>query len=130
MCGLELRSSASAHPRVATRRDGTFSLVMAGLGQAWPGHPRLRRGTQTWMRGTSPRMTVVAAARQRNSLYDLVIEIDHNTRPRKARRGSAVFVHIARPQSSPTAGCVALRVADLRRLLARVGPNTRLTIEV
>jgi L,D-peptidoglycan transpeptidase YkuD (ErfK/YbiS/YcfS/YnhG family) len=65
-----------------------------------------------------------------DSLYDLVIEIDHNTRPRKARRGSAVFVHIARPQGSPTAGCVALRVADLRRLLARVGPNTRLTIEV
>jgi L,D-peptidoglycan transpeptidase YkuD (ErfK/YbiS/YcfS/YnhG family) len=65
-----------------------------------------------------------------DSLYDLVIEIDHNTRPRKARRGSAVFVHIARPQDSPTAGCVALRAADLRRLLARVGPNTRLTIEV
>jgi L,D-peptidoglycan transpeptidase YkuD (ErfK/YbiS/YcfS/YnhG family) len=65
-----------------------------------------------------------------DSLYDLVIEIDHNTRPRKARRGSAVFVHIARPQSSPTAGCVALRMADLRHLLARVGPNTRLTIEV
>jgi L,D-peptidoglycan transpeptidase YkuD (ErfK/YbiS/YcfS/YnhG family) len=65
-----------------------------------------------------------------DSLYDLVIEIDHNARPRRARRGSAVFVHIARPQGSPTAGCVALRAADLRRLLARVGPSTRLAIQV
>ena len=31
-------------------------------------------------------------------LYDLVIELDHNTRPRIAGRGSAVFVHVARPQ--------------------------------
>ncbi len=65
-----------------------------------------------------------------DSLYDLMIEIDHNTRPRTARRGSAVFVHIARPQGSPTAGCIALRTADLRRLLARLGPGTRLDIEM
>lgn len=65
-----------------------------------------------------------------DSLYDFLVEIDHNTRPRKARRGSAVFVHVARRQGSPTAGCIALRSADLCRLLARVGPNTRLAIEV
>src|SRR5262249_28294029 len=34
-------------------------------------------------------------------LYDFVIEIDHNTRPRVAGRGSAVFVHVARPNRSP-----------------------------
>ncbi len=62
-------------------------------------------------------------------LYDFVIEIDHNARPRVAGRGSAVFLHVARPDRSPTAGCVALRTADLRRLLPRLGPRTRLTIE-
>ena len=41
-------------------------------------------------------------------LYDLIIELDHNTRPRIAGRGSAVFVHVARPGFAPTAGCVAL----------------------
>jgi L,D-peptidoglycan transpeptidase YkuD (ErfK/YbiS/YcfS/YnhG family) len=61
-------------------------------------------------------------------LYDLVIEISHNTRPRIARRGSAVFVHVARPDRSGTAGCVALGMNDLRRLLARIGPRTRLEI--
>jgi L,D-peptidoglycan transpeptidase YkuD (ErfK/YbiS/YcfS/YnhG family) len=63
-------------------------------------------------------------------LYDLIIEIDHNTRPRIARRGSAVFLHVARPDRSPTAGCVAFAASDLRRLLARLGPNTRILIQI
>jgi len=61
-------------------------------------------------------------------LYDLIIEIDHNTKPRVAGRGSAVFVHAARPDRSPTAGCVALTAADLRRLLRQLGPNTWIDI--
>lgn len=61
-------------------------------------------------------------------LYDLLVEIDHNTRPRIAGRGSAVFVHVARPAFAPTAGCVALDADALRRLLGRVGPHTRIVI--
>jgi L,D-peptidoglycan transpeptidase YkuD (ErfK/YbiS/YcfS/YnhG family) len=61
-------------------------------------------------------------------LYDLIIELDHNTRPRIAGRGSAVFVHIARPGFAPTAGCVALTAPALRRLVARLGPRTRIAI--
>jgi L,D-peptidoglycan transpeptidase YkuD (ErfK/YbiS/YcfS/YnhG family) len=61
-------------------------------------------------------------------LYDFIIEIDHNTRPRIAGRGSAVFVHVARPGFAPTAGCVALKPDALRRLLARVGRNTKIVI--
>jgi L,D-peptidoglycan transpeptidase YkuD (ErfK/YbiS/YcfS/YnhG family) len=62
-------------------------------------------------------------------LYDFIIELDHNTRPRIAGRGSAVFVHVARPNRLPTAGCVALRADSLRRLLVRAGPGTRIAIE-
>lgn len=62
-------------------------------------------------------------------LYDFIIELDHNTRPRIAGRGSAVFIHVARPQFAPTAGCVALRLDTLRRLLARLGPRTRIVVE-
>jgi L,D-peptidoglycan transpeptidase YkuD (ErfK/YbiS/YcfS/YnhG family) len=63
-----------------------------------------------------------------DALYDLFIEIDHNVRPRVAGRGSAVFIHVARPSFSPTAGCVALVVQDLVRLAQRIGPKTRITI--
>lgn len=66
--------------------------------------------------------------RRADQLYDLIIEIDHNTRPRVTRRGSAVFVHIARPGLAPTAGCVAMPKPRLRQLLARLGPKTRIII--
>jgi L,D-peptidoglycan transpeptidase YkuD (ErfK/YbiS/YcfS/YnhG family) len=50
-------------------------------------------------------------------LYDLIVELDHNTRPRIANRGSAVFIHFAREGFKPTAGCVALKRSDLLKLL-------------
>ena len=63
-----------------------------------------------------------------DALYDLIIEIDHNTRPRIAGRGSAVFIHIARDKFAPTAGCIALDANALRRLIERLGPQTRIDI--
>jgi L,D-peptidoglycan transpeptidase YkuD (ErfK/YbiS/YcfS/YnhG family) len=57
-----------------------------------------------------------------------MIELDHNTRPRVARRGSAVFIHVAREGLLPTAGCVAMAPADLRWLLSKVGQRTRIVI--
>jgi L,D-peptidoglycan transpeptidase YkuD (ErfK/YbiS/YcfS/YnhG family) len=76
-------------------------------------------------------MTVTAKAdgdrlRRDDRLYDFIIELDHNRRPRVAGRGSAVFIHVARPGMAPTAGCVALESARLRQLLRRIGPRTRI----
>jgi len=65
---------------------------------------------------------------RQDHLYDLIVEIDHNTRPRISGRGSAVFLHIARPDRGPTAGCVAMTGPWLRQLLTRIGPNTRIEI--
>ena len=67
--------------------------------------------------------------RRQDRLYDLIVEIDHNTRPRIAGRGSAVFIHVARAGLAPTAGCVALTSDALKRLLARLGPKTRIMIQ-
>ena len=61
-------------------------------------------------------------------LYDVVIVLDANLRRRSIGRGSAIFFHIARHGFEPTAGCVALRPADLRRLLARLGPRPVMVI--
>jgi L,D-peptidoglycan transpeptidase YkuD (ErfK/YbiS/YcfS/YnhG family) len=63
-----------------------------------------------------------------DALYDMVIEIDHNVRPRIAARGSAVFIHVAKAGLGPTAGCIAMPSAALRRLLARLGSKTRIVI--
>lgn len=61
-------------------------------------------------------------------LYDFIIEIDHNTRPRVAGRGSAVFLHLARDHFGPTAGCVAMTKSAMLRLLRRLGPRTKIII--
>jgi L,D-peptidoglycan transpeptidase YkuD (ErfK/YbiS/YcfS/YnhG family) len=61
-------------------------------------------------------------------LYDFIIEIDHNTRPRIAGRGSAVFLHLARPGLAPTAGCVAMPLQRLQQLLKTLGPATKINI--
>jgi L,D-peptidoglycan transpeptidase YkuD (ErfK/YbiS/YcfS/YnhG family) len=66
--------------------------------------------------------------RREDQLYDIIIEINHNARPRVAGRGSAVFIHVARAGFAPTQGCVALDTRALRRLLVRLGPGTRVDI--
>ena len=66
--------------------------------------------------------------RRADGLYDLIVEIDHNTRPRVAGHGSAVFIHVARPGFAPTAGCVALSRSDLRWLVNRLSRKTRIIV--
>jgi len=66
--------------------------------------------------------------RREDRLYDLIVELDHNARPRVAGRGSAVFIHLARPGFAPTAGCVALDGPRLRWLVSRLGPDTAIEI--
>jgi L,D-peptidoglycan transpeptidase YkuD (ErfK/YbiS/YcfS/YnhG family) len=56
-------------------------------------------------------------------LYDIVGVLDWNFAPRIRGRGSAIFVHLCRPGFAPTAGCIALRGEDLKRLLAAAGPR-------
>lgn len=66
--------------------------------------------------------------RRGDRLYDLVLVLDWNRHPAVPGRGSAIFVHRWRRPGRATAGCVALRPADLRWLAARVGPRTRLLV--
>lgn len=66
--------------------------------------------------------------RRDDHLYDFIIEIDHNNSPRIAGLGSAVFLHLARPNFSPTAGCVSMTKSAMLHLLRRVGPDTKIII--
>ena len=65
---------------------------------------------------------------RKDHLYDFIVEIDHNTKPRIAGRGSAVFLHLARENFGPTAGCVSMTRSAMLQLLRRLGPRTRIMI--
>jgi L,D-peptidoglycan transpeptidase YkuD (ErfK/YbiS/YcfS/YnhG family) len=66
--------------------------------------------------------------RRADHLYDFIVEIDHNASPRIAGRGSAVFLHLARPDFSPTAGCVSMKKSAMLQLLRQIGPHTKIVI--
>lgn len=53
-------------------------------------------------------------------LYDCIVVLDYNIRPRARGKGSAIFIHVARPGLLPTEGCIALRKSHLRILLAHL----------
>src|SRR5580704_7859978 len=97
-----------------------------GRNDAWCEDPNDRRYNRPFQRAADQPGDRL---RRDDALYDLIVEIDHNTRPRIAGRGSAVFIHVARPAFAPTAGCVALRSRDLQRLLSRLNLKTRILIQ-
>ena len=48
-----------------------------------------------------------------DTLYDLVAVLGYNDDPVVPGKGSAIFLHVARPDYSHTHGCVALAFADV-----------------
>ncbi len=112
---------ADRHPRPATRLPARRITPRDGWCEN-PADRRYNRPVKVPPGSKADRLT------RQDDLYDFIIEIDHNTRPRVAGRGSAVFIHVARPGFAPTAGCVALTIDSLRRLLARVGPRTSIMV--
>ncbi len=58
-----------------------------------------------------------------DGLYDICLVLDWNITTRKRYGGSAIFFHLIRPGYQPTAGCVAVSVTDMRRLLRFMRPG-------
>ena len=52
-----------------------------------------------------------------DAIYDVIGVLGWNDTPVMRGRGSAIFLHLARPGFSPTEGCIALEQRDLLRVL-------------
>ena len=63
-----------------------------------------------------------------DGLYDLVVVIGYNMAPVVPGRGSAIFLHVARSDFAPTAGCIAIERQVLAGLLGLLGLGSRITI--
>jgi L,D-peptidoglycan transpeptidase YkuD (ErfK/YbiS/YcfS/YnhG family) len=62
-------------------------------------------------------------------LYDLFVVIGYNTAPIVPGKGSAIFLHVARPDFSGTEGCIAIARDALFPLLSLLGPGSTITIK-
>lgn len=63
-----------------------------------------------------------------DGLYDLLAVAGYNDDPVIPGRGSAIFLHVAKPDFAPTEGCVALAQGDLIALLDHCRPGDCLSI--
>jgi len=63
-----------------------------------------------------------------DGLYDVLVVLDYNERPRVRGRGSAIFMHVAQPHFAPTQGCIALTQVHLVRLLERLGARAAVCV--
>jgi L,D-peptidoglycan transpeptidase YkuD (ErfK/YbiS/YcfS/YnhG family) len=64
-----------------------------------------------------------------DGLYDLIVVIGYNTAPVVPGRGSAIFLHCARPDFAGTEGCIAVAREVLLPLLRLLGPGSAITIK-
>ena len=61
-------------------------------------------------------------------LYDLVVVLGFNDAPVVLGAGSAIFLHVARPDHGSTQGCVALVADDLLEVLKVLRPGDTISI--
>jgi L,D-peptidoglycan transpeptidase YkuD (ErfK/YbiS/YcfS/YnhG family) len=110
--------------RLPRPRTG-LPLSRIGPRDGWSDDPRDRRYNQLI---PLPCATSHEKMWRDDPLYDVVIDIAWNRGPVMRGRGSAIFLHLARPGFTPTEGCVAVEQRVIRRLLERIGPHTRIEI--
>lgn len=65
-----------------------------------------------------------------DNLYDIVGVLDFNMNPIREGDGSAIFLHIAREDYSPTEGCIALSKNDLLKFIAQFSSNDKIETDL
>jgi L,D-peptidoglycan transpeptidase YkuD (ErfK/YbiS/YcfS/YnhG family) len=74
-----------------------------------------RKGIPPWFEKQKMRLGDAA--------YKWMLEIRHNQQPTAPGYGSAIFFHVRRGPSTPSAGCTTMAEADLTRLIRWVDPS-------
>ena len=65
-----------------------------------------------------------------DGLYDIICVLNYNTNPIVPGKGSAIFLHICKPNFAGTEGCVALEKKNILKLVNLIDFNTKLIIRV
>jgi len=64
-----------------------------------------------------------------DNLYNIIVILGYNDSPPISENGSAIFIHIARPNYSSTAGCIALAKPDILKLLKEINKDTLICVK-
>ena len=61
---------------------------------------------------------------KKNNIYDILLVLNYNMNPVKKNKGSAIFIHIAKRNYAPTAGCVAIHKNDMKKIIKKISKRT------
>lgn len=112
-------------PRRTARPQTPLPVKAIAAADGWCDDPEDRNYNRPVRRPYPARTEPLARDDQ---LYTVVVVLDYNIRPRRRGAGSAIFMHVARPGLTPTEGCVALGLSDLKRLLRRARRGSQVVI--
>ena len=65
---------------------------------------------------------------RKDEIYDIIFILNFNTNPVKKNKGSAIFIHIAKRNYSPTKGCIAIKKNDMIKLARKINTKTLVKI--
>jgi L,D-peptidoglycan transpeptidase YkuD (ErfK/YbiS/YcfS/YnhG family) len=108
------RPQAGGVPMRPMRRDSGWCEA--------PESPRYNRPVRLPAKDCTDRMW------RDDRLYDLCYVLDQNFTRRAKGAGSAIFFHLARPGLTPTAGCVAISLQDMRKLAPLLARGARMVV--
>lgn len=64
-----------------------------------------------------------------DNMYDVIVPLGFNDDPVVPGKGSAIFLHVAKPGYSTTEGCVAVALEDLLEILKGIAADSHIDIK-
>ena len=102
-----------------------FKLIKIRKNMGWCDDPNSKKYNQLIKLPTSYSYEKLF---RKEKIYDLIIVLNYNIKPTIKNKGSAIFIHVANKNFDKTAGCIALKKNDLRRLIKVINKNVQILI--
>ena len=64
----------------------------------------------------------------KKNIYDLILVLNFNSKPIIKNKGSAIFLHIANKNFTPTKGCIAIQKKNFVKILSYIKKTTKIII--
>lgn len=108
-------------PDRVLRPETALPIVEITPNMGWcdaPDHPNYNRLIELPFSASHEKMW------REDHVYDVVVELGYNDDPVVPKAGSAIFMHVARPNFEPTEGCVALILSEILIVAAQLTPHS------
>ena len=102
-----------------------FKLIEIKKNMGWCDDPKSRKYNQPVKLPTKYGHEILY---RRDNIYDLIFVLNYNMKPTIKNKGSAIFIHVAKKNYKKTAGCIALKKANLIKLITNLSKNVSIKI--